>query len=864
MSIGAPLIDGYLESTNPASFARRKEVFVYERGTEVEAQLYADEALTEPITQPLITDKGGRPRDKSGRVVWVDPTSTYDVEIDGETVPWNPPSTGPVDLSGYQQISAKGAANGYASLEAAGKVPAAQLPSAIMEYQGTWNASTNTPKLEDGKGSNGDVYRVSIAAERNLGSGTIDFKVGDYAIYNGSTWEKSDTTDAVASVAGKTGAVTLGQADIEGLVAGLEGKQPLDADLTAISGLSSEDQAILVRSGGSWAALAKGAAGEQLIVRSDGTLAWVKPTAIKAAAWGVKADGVTNDSAALDATISTMIEKGLPGELPEGEIKTTKEHKAVTDYFAMYGAGATRTKIVPEKSTYNALVVGPGAEGSGNRPSLHLRDFGIAGGNAAITTAGVEKTTGKAALVLDGMRLGTVERVSITGAHDIGFDLTHNCFGVEFKLCRTDLNCCRVGVNLRKGEENGEDILFTNCWFAGEVAAMHVASSGKNYRVIGGQLSAARQNTVEEDLRGVVILCKDYLTGATVEGGEVHMQLQTSFEFFPKVWAIRSFGRIHLELRSSFNPNGAGGPAIGFFKGSSLVESVVRMDGCNIHGKWIKYGEGIVKLEGANSDFQWKEIGSWGIYENSSGSESTHAEWAPIWLQGKITNSGGSTRSENIVHHGNGVLAKAEGEALKWSRDWGSTWKYLTPEGKTYASANTMTLDAGIALAKITGTTEIKKINATFEGHSVTLKFAGALTVKKGENLELREDMVMAAGSVLTLICDGTNWYQTPRDYQKAVAPTALAEKAEKTEVEPSATRTAIVTGRVETASATRTVIRILVGATIVAELEASVTVTGKSLLPFCFTVPAGSKWKWEKVEGTVETNGFKFSTTVI
>ncbi len=115
-----------------------------------------------------------------------------------------------------QLTSQKGSANGYASLEAAGKVPAAQLPSAVMEYQGAWNASTNTPTLADGSGSAGDVYRVSVAATRNLGSGAIEFAVGDYAIYNGATWEKSDTTDAVASVAGKKGAVTLEVADVTG------------------------------------------------------------------------------------------------------------------------------------------------------------------------------------------------------------------------------------------------------------------------------------------------------------------------------------------------------------------------------------------------------------------------------------------------------------------------------------------------------------------------------------------------------------------------------------------------------------------------------------------------------------------------
>ena len=117
-------------------------------------------------------------------------------------------------ITGAQQTSEKGSANGYASLDSGGKVPITQLPSSIMEYQGVWNASTNTPTLADGTGSTGDVYRVSTGAARNLGSGSITFDVGDYVIYNGTIWQKSDTTDAVSSVAGKTGDVTLLVSDI--------------------------------------------------------------------------------------------------------------------------------------------------------------------------------------------------------------------------------------------------------------------------------------------------------------------------------------------------------------------------------------------------------------------------------------------------------------------------------------------------------------------------------------------------------------------------------------------------------------------------------------------------------------------------
>lgn len=112
------------------------------------------------------------------------------------------------------QSSEKGAALGVATLDAGGKIPVAQLPNSVMEYQGNWNASTNTPTLADGTGSAGDVYRANVAGTQDLGSGAETYAVGDWAVYNGTIWQKSLNSNAVMSVNGFTGTVVLDTDDI--------------------------------------------------------------------------------------------------------------------------------------------------------------------------------------------------------------------------------------------------------------------------------------------------------------------------------------------------------------------------------------------------------------------------------------------------------------------------------------------------------------------------------------------------------------------------------------------------------------------------------------------------------------------------
>ena len=64
----------------------------------------------------------------------------------------------------------------------------------LVEYQGTWNANTNTPTLTSSVGVQGYYYVVNVAGTTNL-NGITDWQIGDWAIFNGSVWEKVDNSE---------------------------------------------------------------------------------------------------------------------------------------------------------------------------------------------------------------------------------------------------------------------------------------------------------------------------------------------------------------------------------------------------------------------------------------------------------------------------------------------------------------------------------------------------------------------------------------------------------------------------------------------------------------------------------------------
>lgn len=78
-------------------------------------------------------------------------------------------------------------------------------------------------------------------------------------------------------------------------------------------------------------------------------------------------------------------------------------------------------------------------------------------------------------------------------------------------------------------------------------------------------------------------------------------------------------------------------------------------------------------------------------------------------------------------------------------------------------AASTTTLVDYADFIAINGTTNINAITASWPGRRVTLMFTGTLSVADGNNLKLNAVFSATPDDTLSLVCDGTNWFETAR-----------------------------------------------------------------------------------------------------
>lgn len=260
-------------------------------------------------------------------------------------------------LNATEKTANKNVANGYAGLDSGGKVAAAQLPSTVMNYRGAWNASTNSPTLADGTGSNGDVYRASVAGTQNLGSGSQTWAIGDLAIYNGTIWQHSPAADGVSSVNGNTGAVTVNAIN------------QLTGDITAGPASGSASAAATIAAGAVTAAklatvtdgvtLDQSGSGSTLEIKSGGVgTTQLAAAAVTAAKLGSVTDGTTLDQSGAGSTIEVKALGIGTAQLAAAAVTAAKIATGAFDQATITGGAGTPAAVQNAPAVTFAGVAG--------------------------------------------------------------------------------------------------------------------------------------------------------------------------------------------------------------------------------------------------------------------------------------------------------------------------------------------------------------------------------------------------------------------------------------------------------------------------------------------------------------------------
>jgi hypothetical protein len=276
--------------------------------------------------------------------------------------------------------SAVGASSGVASLDSGGKIPLGQLPASLMEYQGTYNASTNTPTLVDGTGTSGYFYRVNTAGTQNFGSGSQTFVVGDWVMYNGAIWQLAHAgADAVVTVNGSAGVVTVnainqltgdvtagpasGSASAAGTVVKVNGGSiPVSKTIVGTNGsgqVIDASSATLANNTTGTAANITGTSNSTITTLSSLSLPGAQVT-------GNISGNAANISATSNSTLTTLSSLSLPGTQVSGNISGNAANVTGTVGPGNGGLGVANP-------TANGILVG---QGSSNVSSVTCSNSG--------------------------------------------------------------------------------------------------------------------------------------------------------------------------------------------------------------------------------------------------------------------------------------------------------------------------------------------------------------------------------------------------------------------------------------------------------------------------------------------------------
>ncbi len=429
--------------------------------------------------------------------------------------------------------------------------------------------------------------------------------------------------------------------------------------------------------------------------------------------YGAVGNGSTNDTTAIAAAITAATSTGGEVYFPPGTYQVAST-LTIPSKVRLVGAGKNVSIIRKSASIANAMLDFTGTNNSTRCQRGGMADIQIngAGSNGAGTFTGPLVRCKWA----DHLNF---DRVWFNDNIDQALNL-ENCWDsywndCEFEWC-SGTDGLKPSVLIRSNSDDSSNILvFNNCrWEAFRDGAlwMSTAAMVSAYTPVAGSnpvygiyLQNCKMETSQ--LRGLMIdMSNDvgavHVDGMYMSGRGLASGISTGRNFINCIGLDMTFKRMRVNVQGVTNPTCDSVFRV-FTSGKLTVEEITVQD-----------------TQALNT----------GIFN-----------WAGGLAHARV-NHVGFLDATGTVHGGNAAN---------------------NPVNPTIASAATITVPHYADIATISGTTNITSVTATRPGHRITLVFSGILTFTDGSNLKLATNFTTAADATITLVCNGTNWYELSR-----------------------------------------------------------------------------------------------------
>lgn len=499
------------------------------------------------------------------------------------------------------------------------------------------------------------------------------------------------------------------------------------------------------------ASTATGKGASLVALKKGGTVEDALDYVVNARMFGAKFDGVTDDTAAINAAIAALV--AISGsftpassfvlQLPPGRAITQGGHIIPSGIkVRVVGAGAYTTVLYQKNGTNAAFML----DLQGQYQSVeHLSINGNRDNNA----------TGTDCLRVNGA-FCMVDRVFVTEASADGIVLGNSATAINSRMSNVDVRYCKgYGVNIASGFST-TDCQFTdvNIGTSGK-SGFRIASSGQklvNCHSWGNGIEDAADNDGFRMVSGgsMLVGCEaesnlgdgiyigSGVKGISIVGGTLWGNVSSGVYGFNATHCIVS----GVSIRNNGVANAAGASSNAFANVNFDQCTFMITTGCSMYDDGQNFPAGVYRTAPP-----YPYPGRTGIF-----TVSRH------YAEGTLCN-------DNVIVGNNmpaaqsrsGVAIVNVGTRNRYSAN--ATGITTIP---SQGSLATFTPNVDADLINVTGTTAITTITAQAQGRRVTLRFASAgCVVTNGSNISIGSNYTSTGGDSLTLICDGTNWYRT-------------------------------------------------------------------------------------------------------